>query len=225
MRPFNSIFRRSRGFTLIELLVVIGILSLLMAMLSPSLSAAREKARQIQCLNNMRQLHLATQLYMNTWDGKLMPNGNNVGGWDQWNSDNTITTSFLGQGFRKAALVCPTAEKAYARPLAGGSSVVISTYSINSCMGYYDAIVPHYINSESQIQNNPAQLAYIMDGAQAVVSGLTYAWAGAAFYNLEASSTAIFWGHNHGANVIFWDGHGSWAQQGSLSNTVNLYPQ
>ncbi|MDD2711220.1 MAG: type II secretion system protein [Verrucomicrobiae bacterium] len=212
------------SFTLIELLVVIGILSLLMALLSPSLSAAREKARQTQCLNNMRQFHLATQLYMSNWEGKIMPNGANVGGWDQWNSDYTVTEKFLGGGFFKKTLVCPTAEKAYLRPLTGNTSITC-TYSINADFGYYETGDSHTITSESQIQNNPAQLVYLIDGAQAVVSGLTYAWCNPGCWNLAPGNIYVFWGHNHGANAVFWDGHGSWVEQDSLSNAVNMYPK
>ncbi|MGF1634642.1 MAG: type II secretion system protein [Phycisphaerae bacterium] len=54
---------RNNAFTLVELLVVVGIIALLVGILLPSLSAATEKARQANCLSNLRQLHTAFVLY------------------------------------------------------------------------------------------------------------------------------------------------------------------
>jgi len=51
------------AFTLIELLVVIAIIAVLAALLLPALSKAKESARSIQCLNQMRQIGLAVRLY------------------------------------------------------------------------------------------------------------------------------------------------------------------
>ena len=53
-----------RGFTLIELLVVIAIIAVLIALLLPAVQAAREAARRAQCVNNLKQLGLATATYI-----------------------------------------------------------------------------------------------------------------------------------------------------------------
>ncbi len=59
----NERINKVGGFTLVELLVVISVIAVLLAMLLPGLSAAREQARKIQCATNARQLMLASVVY------------------------------------------------------------------------------------------------------------------------------------------------------------------
>ncbi len=68
--------KRNRGFTLIELLVVIAIIAILAAILFPVFAQARESARKIACLSNMKQLGLAVTQYVQDYDEKY-PFGSN----------------------------------------------------------------------------------------------------------------------------------------------------
>ncbi len=89
--------RRGR-FTLIELLVVIAIIAILAAMLLPVLTRARESARRVLCLNNLKQIHLAYIMYDSDNNGLMPPSwtGPNVttpsapySRWRAWGNDDT----------------------------------------------------------------------------------------------------------------------------------------
>jgi prepilin-type N-terminal cleavage/methylation domain-containing protein/prepilin-type processing-associated H-X9-DG protein len=69
--PKRKTADRSRAFTLVELLAVIGIIALLVGLLSPSLKTVKGKAKNISCVNNLRQIGIALQAYADENGGKL----------------------------------------------------------------------------------------------------------------------------------------------------------
>src|SRR5579875_455897 len=98
-----NLFRKSarRAFTLIELLVVIAIIAILAAILFPVFAQAREKARQISCLSNEKQIALAVIQYTQDYD-EYFPTG--LG--PAWDPD-TWTNETVPYIKSYAVFVCP----------------------------------------------------------------------------------------------------------------------
>ncbi|HOM26012.1 MAG TPA: type II secretion system protein [bacterium] len=80
----KKVFLKKAGFTLIELLVVVAIIAILAAMLLPALSRARENARRTVCMNNLKQIGLATIMYAQDYDDYLPPKQRTNSGAQIW---------------------------------------------------------------------------------------------------------------------------------------------
>ncbi|BDI29544.1 hypothetical protein CCAX7_15950 [Capsulimonas corticalis] len=229
-------FRRNhtQGFTLIELLVVIAIIAILAAILFPVFAKAREKARQISCLSNEKQIGLAILQYSQDSD-EAFPCGTQG-----------TTSAELGVGWASqlysyvkstAAFRCPddaTSEVTTTTPHAVPVSFGMNVLMANSTQSAFVNVSKSVMLFETV--NSPAEITGIWDGTTGdstspAADGNTAGYNGVGQYATGVMSgaaasvgtgTAGYFAtttgrHTDAANYLMADGHAKWLRPTSVS--------
>lgn len=197
-----------RGFTLIELLVVIAIIAILAAILFPVFARAREKARQTNCLSNVKQLSLGCTMYAQDYD-ECLPRCRNFTTRMLWLQD------ILPYVMNQQLYACPSGDP-FDWPSAGLNSA--SRTEVNYGFTWDNS---RTLAKLAKI-NNPAETVYIADARGYMFypeapGGGPRASLGTG-YRIQPR-------HNGGANLGFVDGHSKWYSESAINapnNTAGL---
>jgi len=243
--------KRSRAFTLIELLVVMAILSILMALLLPAIQSAKDKARQVTCISNMKSLTNAFMLYANDFDEHLPSSGRTGGNaYSEWvRGGNVISTPQTDPAacqrihvedgtiwpylFGRSSTSNPRDDEWYSNPnknpyLCPSAGPIGKKRGLSYTMNFYLDVPPSHSADRVGVKLSRIKRAsgtiMLVDESDLTVNDGTFWHEG-----VEATVTELHLKHAGGGNLAFCDGHVAWIRGDRFremmsKNSNDFYP-
>ena len=212
-----------KRFTLIELLVVIAIIGILASMLLPALNMARNKARAISCMSNLKQLGTATQMYVDNFNGNYYPLRATMPGpcygvtWKGflatelgWAPTSSVPNK-LPIDRQAKVFDCPSNSLAISKSIK-------STYADRTYQSYAYNYLYFSSSTWGAVKQNmfkhPAKSFYIGDTNDDPLKAAIATH----YYVLHGAASAAKLGNRHtgGPNLLFGDGHVGWMKYAEI---------
>lgn len=217
----------ARGFTLIELLVVISIIALMIGILLPALSSARETAKSMQCLSQQRQIGIASMIYVNDNNDWMMPLTYSIGG----GKTRTVANLLADSGYipwditdtgggGTSVFVDPVGPDTYAASSSQSSTgLVFVHYGYNyPGLGGYVASKDRPVPQLSHLTRS-SEMYMFMDAAyRADFARGSYRF----FHRSSTTSGTPDSRHQGVVNILYLDGH---AKGTAIADRVNPYAE
>lgn len=201
--------RPNHAFTLVELLVVIAIIAVIVSLLLPSLSLAREQSRSIVCRNVLRQYQMANLIYASNYGGFYVPVKDGPVKWH----GNAEYRDYLGipglSGFGKVLRgnICPSSAAAYAAPVNGYIYPISLSYGMNVSAWPTATLNPTaFVGYHERMIVRPSEHMAFADAVDWWIHlDKSFRYTGEAY---QMVTTA--YRHRQGANLVYYDGHVGW---------------
>ncbi len=224
MKHFGILSFRKKRFTLLELLITIAVISILASLLLPALNAARDKAKSIQCMSQLKTMGTYEAFYLNDYDGiPAPPFGTDAGrpGYYQWGyhwdyvfarnyASNNESLRHTNKKFK--IFWCPSDPSSYPRKHSTYEVNPPRSYSFLMGWGRCQAMDGSSVYMKSSMVKQPSGSIFLTEHAY---TGTTKYGDSVVGYNFTTGETGL-WGvggvgmhHNNQtrAGVLLFDGH------------------